>query len=279
MNHIPDEERHRQVPDEQYDALVDDFTQTLDLEAGLADATRPGRYSAMANDLSRLLDLDTGLAAILAPAETNTSPPLPAPSVEHDVVASDSYATRLSALLFSLEPPTRLRLRADPRYAGLADTIHLALAVTRAHAFDTVRDLARHPDLDLHLARASASDLALARALDRGLDRAHGFVLNQIHAFVQKFNLDLDLTNAVNPESEDLSRLLAVLENVVVDFTNADLRAVSLVGVPLEGIRWSSATTLWPPEWEEQIRAESVETDDGNFVIRGEGRQFAPLTV
>jgi hypothetical protein len=42
---------------------------------------------------------------------------------------------------------------------------------------------------------------------------------------------------------------------------------------------WWSSTTLWPPEWEEQIRAESVETDDGNFVIRGEGRRFTPVTV
>ena len=96
---------------------------------------------------------------------------------------------------------------------------------------------------------------------------------------MQKFDLDLDLTNAASLGSEDLSRLLTVLENVAVDFTHADLRAVSLVGVPLEGIRWSSATTLWPPEWEEQIRAESVETDDGNFVICGEGRRFAPATV
>ncbi|MGH3974142.1 MAG: hypothetical protein ACRDS9_12585, partial [Pseudonocardiaceae bacterium] len=94
-----------------------------------------------------------------------------------------------------------------------------------------------------------------------------------------RFNLDLDLTNAGSPGPGDLNRLLTVLENVAVDFTHADLRAVSLVGVPLEGIRWSSVTTLWPPEWEEQIRAESVETDDGNFVIRGEGRRFAPTTV
>jgi len=201
MNHIPGGERHRQVPDEQYDALVDDFTQTLDLEAGLADAIRPGHYSAIADDLSRLLDLDTGLAAILAPAETNTSSPLPVPSVEHDVAVSDSYVTRFSALLSSLEPPTRLRLRADPRYARLADTIHLALAVTRA----------------------------------RDLDRAQELVLNQIHAFVQKFDLDLDLTSASSAGPEDLCRLLTVLENVAVDFTHADLRAVSLGGCPWRG--------------------------------------------
>ncbi|MGH3815585.1 MAG: hypothetical protein ACRDUV_24560, partial [Pseudonocardiaceae bacterium] len=174
MNHIPDGERHRQMPDEQYDALVDDFTQTLDLEAGLTDATRPGHYSATAHDLSRLLDLDTGLAAILTPAETNTSPPLPAPSVEHDVTASDSYATRLSALLFSLEPPTRLRLRADPRYARLADAIHLALAVTRALALARAltRDLARPLALDLALALDRACDLARDLALARALDLA-----------------------------------------------------------------------------------------------------------
>lgn len=249
-------------------------------------------------------------------------------------------------LLSSLEPSTRLRLRADPRYVRLANAIHLA------HAFNRTRDLAS--DLDLALVRAFAPDLDLdrdrardrdrdralnraarvynrdlldrdlvhdlARALDRALDLARalvhdrnlvrdlahdlGFILEPIidlnlktvlnHttvldtgydlaldlicAFVQTFDLDLDLTNVASPGPDDLSRLLTVLENVAVDFTHADLRAVSLVGVPLEGIRWSSATR-WPPDWEEKIRAESIETDDGTFVIRGGGRRSAPVTV
>jgi hypothetical protein len=409
MNQIPESGRHNHEPDQHYDDLVTDFTRTLDLNAGLADATQPGHYSAIANDLSHLLDLNTGLAAILTPEETSTSPPSAGtPVVTGDISESNSYAVRLTSLLSSLDPETRLHLRTNPHYTELLEAIQLAhdpdsalnhardltrdltrdlnhardlahnltrdlesyllhdvdvdqdrgclrdhelvrdlaldlnssfdrahargyaliRALTRAfpyantralitayaHVSDLVRYLAHDfnssvvrglvpkiaLDLDLDLDSALTVALDRARALGRALgvvaaldneltrcrantrngdrDRAHAHVQNRALALAENLHLNLDLTNTVNPGPENLARLLMMLKDAAVDFTSADLRVVSLAGIPLEGIRWSSAT-LWPPEWEKQIRAESIEVDDDTFVIRGGGHQDAHITV
>jgi hypothetical protein len=313
-----------QIPDEHYAELVADFARTLDLDAGLADATQPGHYSAMAHDLAHVLDLDTGLEAILTPAKQGTS----TPGVKTPVPARISAAD-LALLLSSLDPQTRLRLRADPHYVDLLRAVQLAGdrirvltrannlaravtdALTRALPLARASSLARELISTLTSAEALTSvltrDVTLTRACDRirelistltsdrvdaltsALTHIHDLardvverdlerVRNYVSAFVQNLDLNLDLANLSSLKSEDIGDLLMVLKKAAVDFTSADLRAVSLVGVRLEGIRWSSAT-LWPPEWEEQIRAESIETDDGIFIIRGKYQQGAYITA
>jgi hypothetical protein len=45
------------------------------------------------------------------------------------------------------------------------------------------------------------------------------------------------------------------------------LREVDLTGISLGGIRWSEAT-LWPDQWIDQIRRDSVHLGGGVYKIR-----------
>ncbi|MGV9544112.1 hypothetical protein [Nocardia beijingensis] len=65
----------------------------------------------------------------------------------------------------------------------------------------------------------------------------------------------------------DLASHLTYLGQILNDFIGADLRAVDLAGVPLEGLRWSEETTQWPDGWTEQIRLDSVELGDGLYEV------------
>ncbi|MEV0027844.1 hypothetical protein [Nocardia sp. NPDC050793] len=76
---------------------------------------------------------------------------------------------------------------------------------------------------------------------------------------------------AVHQEISDalaeLMSHLGCLEQMLNDFIGADLRDVDLAGVPLNGVRWSAATTRWPEHWIEQIERDSVSIGDGVFEI------------
>ena len=62
------------------------------------------------------------------------------------------------------------------------------------------------------------------------------------------------------------------------DFLDADLSAVNLDGVWLDGVQWSESTTRWPDAWVEEIRSDSVEIFDGVFEVRkGNLRPKAPV--
>lgn len=65
----------------------------------------------------------------------------------------------------------------------------------------------------------------------------------------------------------ELMSHLGYLEQMLNDFTRADLRDVDLAGVPLDGVRWSEVTTRWPDRWIEQIERDSVPIGDGVFEI------------
>ncbi|MFF0533587.1 hypothetical protein ACFYT3_35125 [Nocardia amikacinitolerans] len=65
----------------------------------------------------------------------------------------------------------------------------------------------------------------------------------------------------------ELMSHLGCLEQMLNDFIGADLRDVDLAGVPLDGLRWSAATTRWPERWIEQIERDSVPVGDGVFEI------------
>ncbi|MFJ6889653.1 hypothetical protein ACIQRC_33055 [Streptomyces californicus] len=71
---------------------------------------------------------------------------------------------------------------------------------------------------------------------------------------------DLDLTYR---EALALSTAVTAVEEASTDFRGADLQAVELNGVDLEGIRWDT-TTSWPPEWKERIWRASLAADTGH---------------
>ncbi|WP_067694436.1 histidine-type phosphatase [Nocardia jejuensis] len=63
---------------------------------------------------------------------------------------------------------------------------------------------------------------------------------------------------------------LKACANTLNDFVGADLSEVELDGVPLAGLRWSSASTRWPHAWQERIEQDSirVENEQDVFEIR-----------
>ncbi|MER6912585.1 hypothetical protein ABT354_13020 [Streptomyces sp. NPDC000594] len=85
---------------------------------------------------------------------------------------------------------------------------------------------------------------------------------------------DLDL---VQRAGMALLRAVREAEEAGNDFRGADLRDVSLEGLPLEGIRWD-ARTLWPPGWESRVRRASLAIGEvpGVLVV---GREPGDRTV
>jgi hypothetical protein len=154
-----------------YAALVTDLATTLDIDAGVTDATHPATYTALSTDLATALDLDTGLAAVIGP--TTSSPP-------HHDRASSSFATppRRSVVdyLRSLSHVQRLALRTRPAYLTMRCatelTISIHSALDRADALINALDgayvdgFALFLDLDRALKHAHARARDLAGALD-----------------------------------------------------------------------------------------------------------------
>jgi hypothetical protein len=62
---------------------------------------------------------------------------------------------------------------------------------------------------------------------------------------------------------------------VLSDVTDVDLRCIDLAGIFLPGLRWSVGTR-WPPQWEDQIRRDSVQVADGIFQVVKGSTAYAP---
>lgn len=100
----------------------------------------------------------------------------------------------------------------------------------------------------LRNAQAIADTLADARSNTRFLDRVD--------------DLSRVVARAITLFSHrELATSLTALEGAINDFTNADLSRLDLRDLDLNGVRWSSKTTRWPPNWEDMIQAVSVQPD------------------
>ncbi|MFG3525066.1 hypothetical protein ACGF5S_32745 [Nocardia nova] len=72
---------------------------------------------------------------------------------------------------------------------------------------------------------------------------------------------------AVAERLHQVAGYVMCVEQMLNDFTDVDLRNVELAGIPLDGVRWSEATTQWPKEWREEIEQNSISLGDGLFEI------------
>jgi hypothetical protein len=186
--------------------------------------------------------------------------------------------------------------------------VDLDVDLRRARARDRARARARNRDLDLDLDLDLTSvrglvrglvralnlshvhDRSLAGDLTRALDTALFSALFSARGFARDLTLLLDLGPVrAKPDGlkqHDLENLQAVLAEVQAllaevgdDFVGADLRAADhLTPAELTGVRWSLAT-LWPPSWEDRVRAASVKIEPGVFRISGDGwrRSFSEV--
>ncbi|WP_256790131.1 hypothetical protein [Frankia sp. AvcI1] len=140
-------------------------------------------------------------------------------------------------------------------------------------ALSLARALARILDRDRARARARALnlDLTLGFTLDRALDRALDRVRDLDHELDRALNdaVRTDLGHLAGERFGDERDVVAALDRIRQDFTDADLREVDLSHVDLTGVRWSQTTTQWPAAWEEQIRHASVSIGDDLWEVRG----------
>jgi hypothetical protein len=236
--------------------LHDLLDTVLDVEAGLRDATLPGRRTAIDNALEAALDPDVGLWTIL-PRE-----PVP-PRRLPGLMGFTEMAVQ--------EPPSaRLRLR-----AALDEDVVVA---TREALHQWQRWAAADPEMPVfrtddefcqYFAAAFRPDLESVDGLGR-LGRAYKRSLEADLANVQKWVGRGEPARArevawrLVHRREDLVRFLA-------DFSGADLAELELESVSLLGMRWSS-TTVWPPGWAERIRERSVQVAPDLFEIREDPR-------
>jgi hypothetical protein len=154
---------------------------------------------------------------------------------------------------------THSRVLARDLARNLAQDLAHAHAAARAKAFNHALAYA------LTVARNRARDLYSALAHARAVSRAHvRFLARHLG-----FDLDLDLAST--------SRLLEELIEVADNFVAADLRAaVDFDATGWEGLRWSPST-MWPPGWEDSVRAISIEITPGVFQVVRDGRDSRSL--
>lgn len=205
----------------------------------------------------------------------------------HLVTELDDVRVRARALAVDLDRVVDLavaRELARDLVRDLARAIDLARALDHDRDRDLIRarDLARALVHDLDLAldlardRALAGGLVRARALARDRALARGLDLARAYAHTRARALGRELwfvrLGTQSADATTLRRLQDLLNRGADDFIGADLRSASLTGAALEKIRWST-TTLWPTEWQEQIRAASVEIAPGIFEITGRGQE------
>ncbi|AYV32917.1 hypothetical protein EES41_39790 (plasmid) [Streptomyces sp. ADI95-16] len=138
------------------------------------------------------------------------------------------------------------------------DVVH-DLGFDLDRAIDRTRELAR--DLDPNRAPLPTVIRALARARALNLDRA----LSATHDLAH--DLGQAAAHLLGLEVVD-GRAARMLQDLLDDFTQADLRGVDLTHVDLEGVRWSAHTTRWPATMDmERLCHRSREIGIGIYVV------------
>jgi hypothetical protein len=225
--------------------LARDLKSLLDSRYQFRDIVDVGQDVTRARQLARDLAAGRELALdLLSAYKTDIR--------THDDVAFETTAVNLelaNRFAVALSHDMMLRRRGDVE--ELAAAVYSALGRARdlAAVFNRGRiRRAENGKVGHALARALARDLRPFLKLDSVTNS------NRYWAFD---HLDL---RPFSTSADDLDHLL-------YDFVGADLREVSLTGISLVGVRWSS-TTRWPLQWEEQIRRVSVEIGPDLFEVR-----------
>lgn len=273
---------HRWLTD-QFNALILDLAETLDLEAGLHDAMIPARHVGLVDELRNVLDIESGLGAIVRDSTQDT------PGSTAETTINLSEITQLHDLverLSSQNPRDRLEFRThSARRSDLRsyacgcvylcvfaldltshaiDRIEQALSNNRDHSFGTTRAVA--------VARTLIRDLTALTDRTTTLDQGFDASLQRTRKTVDELVRVLDVGGALEAGGE-LARSLAEdldgLDGALNDFAGMDLRNIDLEGMRLEGLRWSSETQ-WPPAWFERIKETSIEIGPGLYEVRSQ---------
>lgn len=242
--------------------LVRVYAIDLGLDVDLSESQRRGAAFTRALDTCQLLSLalqrsfDLAVEIARGAGPARVEPRSRAVTALFDEVLSRAHTMGIDVRRLSSVPRPRLRT--------------LDEAVSTIRAIDVVRDAAR--DLVLATAReltrdlASALDIVRDATLDRASTWARTFAHPRAASLAAALTHDLD----VRAEGFDIDVVYSVLriEDAVTNLMGADLAHIGLHGIPLEGLRWSSATR-WHTEWGEHVRRNSVEIKPDLYEIRG----------
>ena len=109
---------------------------------------------------------------------------------------------------------------------------------------------------DLHRTGVASSGAGPSQMLDIALEITRS-ALHDFRLAGSRISDQEDLTDFLLELAEDMQDI----ETAGLNFTGADLRDVDLGEVTLDGIRWSTKTTLWPAEWNDYVQSASVRID------------------
>ncbi|WP_018505335.1 hypothetical protein [Parafrankia discariae] len=280
--------------------FVNDLRAVLDLDAGLA-AILPavettGHTQPESPTTPTAFALSTGqmgatarLLRLLPPGDRivlRGNSAITVLAVSFQVAFTQTYAHDLARDLDRARPPDHLLplafarpraielVRDLDRALALALALNLELASDLDLARDRARDLVRFLPHDPVRARfhlrglADALDHAIILTFERARERADALESASRGARVLAHAIHSDLDDILGAGSTSPGNLPRDLDLALSDFTEADLREVDLAGLPLTGIRWSPATTRWPPDWQTRIESRSEEIEPGVFEIR-----------
>ncbi|MGV9676385.1 hypothetical protein ACWDSJ_13980 [Nocardia sp. NPDC003482] len=290
---------------EQYDRLLRDIEEGLDIEAGLRAILLSGKYDAMAKDLDSILDVESGLAAILSDSPHFFASRMP----------STDEVLGLNQELQLLSWMDRLRLNASCR----EPLLRAMVGVHRlADGFDSLlrREGLLADGVERRRVISEVSSYELLQAVERLNDGLDDNVFDAFREAVelteQRANIEFDLGVAwINNTHEvlwrsgrkiisrlgclrslaggrqnvshwfdevkhhcrylraqlyDYSRDLQFLAEILTDFTHADFTEANLHDVELDGVRWSD-DTLWPDSWRDHVSQRSFVASPGVFEV------------
>lgn len=269
--------------DQQLDALISALGDVVDLDRGLADAVLPRAHAELVAGLDDGVDLDAGLARVVPPA------PGPRPqSLDGFVAFADELSKLPAAERLAARAWLEMDLLVEARTlaAHLPDVRALRDALDDSPDFETVRAALLVDAVRVADGLESSEFLDIARRLVRVLRRESAEAAYWTRLYTQLLDdscttrlytalrkvsitigagarLHFDAASCAATLAELLDRMLSALNGMV----GADLASVSLDGVPLDGVRWSS-DTRWPPGWEAWVRDHSVPVAGGVFEIR-----------
>lgn len=287
-------------------SLHDALDDVLDLERGLTDVTLPRAHAQLVDDLSQVLNLDAGLAQLVPPPpEQHSGPPERLASAARELATlppAERLATRVWLPLKDLAHVHHLT-GCLPRARALASFLDDpgTFAATRGIALAEARRLAQdvgtadHASLGLHpVAEALAGLLECDPPITHEIVNARanavaimfGTVLRTLLDTISRDTHGEGLADQVTGGFTDAAELhllvdgddiagfeaalrgpVGLILSAVTDMVGADLELAELNGVPLDGVLWS-ADTRWPQDMWDWVRDNSVRVSADVFKIR-----------
>ncbi len=279
--------------DQQLASLFTSLDDVLDLERGLADATLPRAHAELVAGLDDTLDVEAGLARVVPPPPRSVPVPTAFATLAHELSALPAADRLVARVWLPVELLVEAQLVATQAAAirVLLETLYRTRTLPEVDASVRVQmrrivDALKHDEVKPVELRNIARKVS--RTLRRGTPqtaewvRRYSYELGSLTA-ERLSNLLFEINHRAYGRTEarffegaasyaaDLLEPLDRMLSALTSMAGADLASADLNGLPLDGVRWSSATR-WPESWQEWVRGNSVAVSADLFEIRADTR-------